>query len=92
MKCRGASFGLQERPDTVGRAGSASPLRRCQQQVEELTMIDLPSPFAPMKDLLEALRTLEASGRHDVETRGGLELIRGYLAHRKAHPLPGDPQ
>jgi hypothetical protein len=55
-------------------------------------MIDLPSPFAPMKDLLASLRALESSQRSDVVTQGGIQMLREAIAHRKANPQPGDPR
>jgi len=53
-------------------------------------MIDLPPPFAPMKDLIASLRTLEASPHNDLETQGGIQILRWTIAQRKANPLPGD--
>jgi hypothetical protein len=52
-------------------------------------MIDLPPPFAPMKDLIESLRTLEALPP-SVEVTGSLQILRRRIGQRQANPLPGD--
>ncbi len=55
------------------------------------SMIDLPSPFAPMEDLVESLRMLEAMPQ-SFEVASSLELLRWTIAERRRNPLPCDMQ